>query len=167
MAKDTSKTKSEPTYSSIDAKRFFEAFDKAVEAQPKDIRALTEKHGFEVAHTGGGCLAYEYPDPKLQIWITDTGGLQLPKSPDEPSLYGLNDENNEWLTIDEATAAEMLSVNKTMVAFGRQAIADPDFEKLRSISLREWLRLAAEAGFVDPSEAEAVDRLKNAPAPAP
>jgi hypothetical protein len=146
------------TYSSPDAKRFFEAFDRHVEAQPKDVRSFMEQAGFEVAHTGGGCLAYEKEFGDHHVLITADDGVTLPQSLDAAAGVGAYGPDGEWLNADESLSApELVAVCGTLMAAARRRFAVDGAQEI--VSLVDWIAEAGEHGLVVPAEAEAVDAV--------
>ena len=139
-----------------EAKRFFEAFDRRVAAQPADVRSAMEGAGFEVAHTGGGCLAYERAFGDGYVWITAEDGVSLPQALDEASLVGAYGADGEYLNVDERLPAPALAaISGTLMAeAGRRFAAGPVQE---FVALDGWISDARRHGLVVPAEEAAVE----------
>jgi hypothetical protein len=61
-------------------------------------KAYKEK-GFDIVHTGGGCMAYEkrFEDGSY-IYVTEEGGCCLPGTFDVEIILGFYNKEGEWLT---------------------------------------------------------------------
>lgn len=72
---------------------FFEWYDTVLKDAPQTvIGKLMTAAGFHVAHTGGGCLAWEWClDNGYYFWITDEGGVDLGDEATESWFVGVYD----------------------------------------------------------------------------
>ena len=80
-----------------------------------------KRAGYEVQHTGGGCLAWErLTQDGGYIWITDLSGSGLGewKDRNKPEwLLGRYGRDDDWINIEDAlTLSKALQISDTMRA---------------------------------------------------
>jgi len=130
----------EPTYSSPEAKRFFTWFDGVCErAEKSPVGKMLRPNGWQIAHTGGGCLAWQFDraDEKFYVWITYGGdGLgERVRKPDNSARFavGLYGADGGWIN-----PPEIVGLSKAM-AWCDVALADPARCMAEAIA-KDWPR---------------------------
>ena len=116
------------TYSSEHAKRFFTWLDNiSAKGKASKAGAILTVQGWDVAHTGGGCLAWEKvrDDQRWYVWITndeqDLGEdcVDLEAKRWTCGLYGAQEDNDSWLNPNPAMSLA------DAIAWCEAALADP------------------------------------------
>lgn len=112
------------TKDSID--RFWTWFDAKVnDAMQTDDGKAFANAGLEVAHTGGGNIAWEFRHGETYVWITDDDGTGLYTTPETEywtiGRYDSEGESLEWL--DVKTVHEAIIVAKAYQAKNQKEFA--------------------------------------------
>jgi len=75
-----------------DTDRFFNWLERTEAAAYRStVGKRMTRAGFEVRHTGGGCLAWERVINGYCVWITVLDGVELGERLDEPYMIGVYD----------------------------------------------------------------------------
>jgi len=104
-----------------DATRYYAMMDsRECKALATEDGKTFTKAGFEIAHTGGGCMAWQRDiDSDWFVWITDSSGTELTISANEPDCWfiGIHSQDGAFSEAQEAqTATEALAIADRIAA---------------------------------------------------
>jgi hypothetical protein len=80
---------------------FFAWFDKvSANAATTEVGKLMLANGFEIMHTGGGCLAWDKPVGETHLWVCDEGN-GLGDKIDELYLVGHYNKDGDEIAVGD------------------------------------------------------------------